>query len=142
MLALMATLAAIAIAPERSSEPVGISEAERVAAARAAGFRLRGDVIANGCDEVAEMISFERHDLDRDGTGEIVVSDGGACYGAAGAMFVVLRKVGGTWRPILSAQGIMSILPSSHGGWRDIEIGGPGFGKIPVARWNGAKYVL
>jgi hypothetical protein len=41
---------------------------------------------------------------------------------------------------VLSAAGIASVLKSAHGGWKDIEIGGPGMGKMPVARWNGARY--
>ena len=120
---------------------VALTGPERIAAAKAAGFRVHGADMLNECDAVADMISFERQDLNGDGVGEIVVADGGACYGATGAMFVVLRKIEGTWQPILSAQGIMSPLPARHGGWRDIEIGGPGFGKMPVARWDGARYL-
>ena len=133
----------LAAAPALAAGNAGIAltAPERIAAAKAAGFRVQGATIFNECDAAADMISFERQDLNGDGVDEIVVADGGACYGAAGAMFVVLRKVGTAWQPVLTARGIMSPLPERHDGWRDIEIGGPGFGKIPVARWNGARYV-
>lgn len=117
-----------------------ISPAERVAAARAAGFRTQGTRLINECDAVAEMIAFERQDLNADGAPEMIVTDGGACYGNGGSMFVVLRRLNGQWQPVLSAHGIMNILKTRRSGWADIEIGGPGFGQMPVARWNGTKY--
>src|SRR6478736_6767690 len=112
------------------------SPAEKLAAAKAAGFQVRGTAIFNECDSPAEQIAFERQDLNADGKPEIVVSDGGGCYGNGAAMFVVLRVTGATWSPVLSAQGMMTLLKTRYGGWSDIEIGGPGFGKMPVARWN------
>lgn len=117
-----------------------LAPTERLAAAKAAGFRVQGTRIINECDAAAEMIAFDRRDLNGDGMAELVVSDGGACYGAGGSMFVVLRRMGGQWKPVLSAQGIMNVLKARHGGWADIEIGGPGFGKMPVARWTGTAY--
>ncbi len=117
-----------------------LTPAERIAAARAAGFRVQGARIINECDAPAETIAFERRDLNADGTAEIIVSDGGACYGQSGSMFAVLRRANGRWSPVLQAQGVMTVLKTRRGGWADIEIGGPGFGKMPVARWTGTKY--
>ena len=117
-----------------------LTPTERVAAARAAGFRAQGLRIVNECDAVAENIAFERRDLNGDGVSELVVSDSSACYGASGSTFAVLRRVNGQWKPVLAAQGVMTVLKTRHGGWADIEIGGPGFGKMPVARWSGQQY--
>lgn len=115
---------------------------ERLAAARAAGFKVNGGRIVNECDVTAEQINFEREDLNGDGAPEIIVSDGGACYGNGGSMFVVLtRNRQGALAPVLSAQGMAVVRPTKHLGWKDIEIGGPGMGRMPVARWNGSKYV-
>lgn len=125
----------------RPAPAASVTPAERLAYAMAAGFRVRGQSILNECDAEPEMLEFERQDLNNDHVPEVIVSDGGACYGQAGAMFAVLRQSGGSWVRVLSAQGLMTALKTQHGGWKDIEIGGPGFGKMPVARWNGTKYV-
>jgi hypothetical protein len=120
---------------------VPITAAERLAAAKASGFRVQGSRIFNECDEPVRQLGVERRDLNRDGTPEMIVTDSSACYGQAGETFAVLRKVGTGWTPVLQAQGIMTPLRNARSGWPDIEIGGPGFGKMPVARWTGAKYV-
>lgn len=138
---ILALLGMMLAVPVQAATSPTVGHAERLALARAAGFRIRGGSVVNECDAVAEMLAFDRQDLNGDGAPEVVVSDGGACYGAAGAMFVVLHRSGSAWTPVLSAQGIMTALPTRHGGWRDIEIGGPGMGRMPVARWSGSKYI-
>lgn len=68
------------------------------------------------------------------GAPEIIVTDGGACYGGAGSKFTVLtRNKQGALTPILSELGIAVVRPTRHLGWKDIEIGGPGMGRMPVA---------
>lgn len=118
-----------------------VTPAERRAAAVAAGFRLRGTTIVNECDLAVENLTVERRDLNGDGTPEMIVTDESGCYGAAGIRFAVLRKAGAGWSSVLVAQGVMTVKPMRRGGWPDIEIGGPGFARMPVARWNGSKYV-
>lgn len=118
-----------------------VTPAERRAAAVAAGFRLRGATIINECDLAVENLTVERRDLNGDGAPELIVTDESGCYGAAGIRFAVLRKAGAGWSSVLMTQGVMTVKPTRRGGWPDIEIGGPGFGRMPVARWNGSKYV-
>lgn len=117
-----------------------VTAAERLAAAKAAGFRVQAGRIINECEQPVERLTVERRDLNGDGAPEMVLTDGSGCYGQAGEMFAVLRKTAAGWSPVLSAQGIMDVLPTRHGGWNDIRIGGPGFGRMPVARWAGTKY--
>ena len=126
------TLAAPAVAP--------VTPAERMTAAKAAGFRVQGNRIINECDRPVQRLTVERRDLNRDGTPEMIVTDSSICYGQAGEMFSVLRKSGAGWAPVLSAQGVMNVLRTDRSGWPDIEIGGPGFAKVPVARWAGTMY--
>jgi hypothetical protein len=47
----------------------------------------------------------------------------------------------GTWRQLLDGVGVPTALATKQQGWSDIEVGGPGFGKFPVYRWNGKAYV-
>ena len=43
---------------------------------------------------------------------------------------------------LLDDVGMPVVLPARKAGWPDIEVGGPGFGKFPVYRWNGKAYAL
>lgn len=117
-----------------------LSAAERLAAARAAGYTVRGATILNECGAAVERFAVERRDLNGDGLPELIVTDEGGCYGAAGATFAVLRKAGGGWSSVLAAQGIPDVLDTRQGGWNDVRIGGPGFTRMPVAHWTGANY--
>lgn len=120
----MAILIAAALLAAPAFTPV-----ERPAAARAAGFGVQGSRIINECDVTAGQIGFERHDLDGDDVAETIVSDGGGCHGNGGSMFVVRkRNRRGRLAPVLSAQGVMVVRETRHGGWTDSEIGGSGFG--------------
>jgi hypothetical protein len=132
-------LIAIALALSAPVDPP-VTPAERLIAAKAAGFALRGGRILNECDRPVERLTVSRRDLNRDGVPEMILTDSSICYGQAGEMFAVLRKVGVAWTPVLRAHGIMTVLRTSRGGWLDIEIGGPGFERMPVARWAGTKY--
>ena len=51
------------------------------------------------------------------------------------------RDESGTWRQLLDGVGVPTALATKQQGWPDIEVGGPGFGKFPVHRWNGKAYV-
>ena len=119
-----------------------LTPADKLIAAKAAGFVVKGRAIYNECEVPAEMIAFEQVDLNGDGKFELFVEDGGACYGNGGSMFAVLGKVQGAWRRLFVAQGIPDVLKTGRAGWKDIQVGGPGFGRMPVARWNGTAYRL
>lgn len=86
---------------------------------------------------------IEEVDLNGDGQPEAWVTEGSVfCYGSTGTAFVLLTKAGGRWRVLLDEVGVPVVQPARNTGWPDIEVGGPGFGKLPVYRWNGKAYVL
>lgn len=116
--------------------------AERLAAARAADFIVKGGVIYNECEQVAEAFAVEQVDLNGDGRPELIASDSSGCYGGAGMRFAVLARRGAGFASLFSAVGMPNVLKTATRGWRDIEVGGPGMGRMPVARWNGTAYAL
>ena len=119
--------------------------AERAALMKAAGIVARGGREGCAVGEAAwpaSQFSFAFPDLNRDGRPEAIVSeDNAACYGATGTAFTVLaRGPDGAWRKLAQEVGIATVRASARGGWSDIEVGGPGFGQMPVLRWNGSAY--
>ena len=133
------------------SPPVGmtLSEADRVAVFKAAGYTLKGkewracDTGDSGAPYTPGAIE-EVRDLNGDGRPEAVVTEGGTyCYGFTGTAFQLLSKqANGSWRLMTSNTGIPEFLKTrSVGGWPDISVGGPGF-CFPVQRWNGKEYKL
>ena len=121
-----------------------LATTERAAIFKAAGFKPRGEQYVRCSDEAASYSPgrIEIVDLNGDGNAEAWVQESSTfCYGNTGEYFVlVAREPSGTWRKLLEGVGIPTALEARHDGWPDIEIGGPGFGKFPVARWTGKAY--
>jgi hypothetical protein len=51
----------------------------------------------------------------------------------------LIKPEAGGFRSLYSGHGHLAIMATSHGGVRDILIGGPGF-EFPVMHWNGDIY--
>ncbi len=121
--------------------------AERAAIFKAAGFKPHGDAWRR-CEEETPAASsqpgsIELVDLNGDAKPEAVVTESSLfCYGGTEGLVVVLTKGDdGEWRKILDDTGMHLVKESKHGGWSDIEVGGPGLQKPPVYHWNGTTYV-
>lgn len=128
------------------SEAATVSPSDRAAAFKAAGFTQRGDRTI-GCDSEPEWpksnIEFEVMDLNGDGRPEAMIREENiACYGQIEvAFYLVTRDAPGKWRKIAFETGHPQVLKTKRQGWPDIELGGPGFDKMPVIHWNGKAYV-
>ena len=140
---------AAAFVQEKAVEPTGtasVSPQDRAAAFKAAGFTQRADRMI-GCDTEPEWprsnIEFEVMDLNGDGRPEAMIrEENTACYGQIEvAFYLVTRDAPGKWRKIAFERGHPQVLENRRQGWPDIELGGPGFGKMPVIHWNGKAYV-
>lgn len=148
-IATAALLAALTALPAAGAPPstTTLTPAERAAVFKAAGFKPRGSQYVR-CEEDPPTASsmpgqIEVVDLNGDGRPEAWVTESSVfCYGNTAAFFVlVTRDEGGTWRPLMDAVGVATALETKRQGWPDVEVGGPGFGKFPVYRWNGKAYV-
>ncbi len=142
-------LALAVFAPIVLASASTLSDADRDAAFRAAGFTQKGDQWRSACEDPGTpsytpgAIETVR-DLNGDGRPEAVVTEGGTyCYGHAGTGFTLVSKqADGTWKAMYAAQGMPSFLATKGaGGWPDLEVGGPGF-CFPVLRWDGREYRL
>jgi hypothetical protein len=61
------------------------------------------------------------------------------CYGD-GPGLSLMKREGAAWRMIYSSRGgYLAILPTEHGGVRDLAFAGPGF-EHPLWTWNGREY--
>lgn len=134
-----------------SSPPAAASAltaADEAAIFRAAGFtRRRGQWML--CDDPGtvgyapgEIGPLE--DVNGDGLPEAVILEGSTfCHGMTGTGYSLLsRQSDGSWKLIDQRTGIPEFLATrSTGGWRDIQVGMPGF-CFPVLRWNGREYAL
>jgi hypothetical protein len=134
---------------ESSSAGMQLSEADRVAIFKAAGYTRKGsewracDTGDSGASYTPGEIETVR-DLNGDGRPEVVVTEGSTyCYGNTGVAFQLLsRQANGSWRVMTGDTGIPEFLKTrGAGGWPDISVGGPGF-CFPVQRWNGKAYKL
>lgn len=116
------------------------------AAFAAAGFEHLADGKYVRCREDPPTLSYlpgqaEVTDLNGDGRPEVWITEGSIfCYGNTGTAFVLLTRDGDGWRKLLDEVGMPLILDTKHTGWPDIEVGGPGFGRFPVYRWDGQVY--
>jgi hypothetical protein len=141
-------LAGLTVLPAAAAPPITtLTSAERPAVFKAAGFKARGDRYIR-CEEEPPTASYtpgaiEVIDLNGDGRPEAWVTESSLfCYGNTAAFFVLVTKdEGGMWRKLMEGAGVPTALDTKHQGWPDIEVGGPGFGKFPVQRWNGKPYV-
>jgi hypothetical protein len=124
-----------------------LTPAEQAAAFKAAGFKKARNGQHIRCEEDPPTLSYmpgrvELADLNGDGQPEAWVKESSSfCYGNTAEFFVLLTRDGGGWRKLLESSGIPTALKRQTSGWPDIEVGGPGFGKFPVYRWNGSTYV-
>lgn len=134
----LALIAALAATTAQAANP---SPAQKLAAAQAAGLTIKGGKPYDECGQPVDDIQIEQVDLNGDKLPEQIVTIGSPCYGDGGQMFAVLRKSGAGWASVFSTTGIASVLKTAHGGWKDIEVGGPGTGRMPVAKWTGSRYV-
>jgi len=125
-----------------------LTPAEQAAVFKAAGFKQGAEGRYIRCEEDPPTLSYspgriEMEDLNGDGQPEAWVKEGSLfCYGNTGEAFVLLNKGAGGWRVLLDAVGVPTLQQSKRSGWPDIEVGGPGFGKFPVYRWDGKAYIL
>lgn len=125
-----------------------LAPAEQAAVFKAAGFKKERGGQYIRCKEETATASYtpgriEVADLNGDGQPEAWVKESSLyCYGRTAEYFVLVTKDSGGWRVLLENVGIPTVLTTKHFGWPDIEVGGPGFGKFPVYRWNGKSYVL
>jgi hypothetical protein len=57
------------------------------------------------------------------------------------AFVLVGQDAKGDWKVLLDQVGMALVLDSkSKGGWKDIEVGGPGLGPFPKYHHNGTRY--
>jgi hypothetical protein len=130
--------------------PAGAQElapADKAAVFAAAGFTQRGEQYIR-CDDTTTNSSMpgfiETGDLNGDGSLEAWVRESSTfCYGHTAEAFVLLTKGSdGNWIKLLDQIGVGLPLETSHNGWRDIEVGGPGAGPFPIFQYDGKAYVL
>lgn len=129
-----------------TAAPAQLTPAEQAAVFKAAGFKKARSGQYIRCEEDPPTLSYmpgqiELADLNGDGQPEAWVKESSLfCYGNTAEFFVLLTRDGGGWRKLLESAGIPVVRKARHGGWPDIEVGGPGFGKPLVYRWNGRAY--
>jgi hypothetical protein len=138
-------LALLSIPTIALAAPAPLAPAERTAIFRAAGFKqLAGAWTRCPDDQSASRMagSIELEDLNGDGAPEAWVTESSSfCYGAVEQAFVLLTKRAGAWTPILDTPGAYLTRQTRTGGWKDVEVGGPGPGPFPVYRFNGTRYL-
>lgn len=145
---MIAILLLAAAAPATAMTIAGpFNAADTAAIYAAAGIKTKAGKLV-GCadgnpDWPAPSMSIDAADLGGDGKMEAIVNEGStACYGNTGNHFTVVGKdATGKWVKLGDATGMPGVLKTRHNGWLDIEIGGPGFARMPVMRWNGKAYV-
>jgi hypothetical protein len=136
---------ALSLVPAQAAD--GFSKAERAAIFKAAGFKSVGGKQVRCTDDVTAsyMPGFiEAEDLNGDGKKEAFVRESSLfCYGNTAEAFVLVgQDAKGNWQALLDQVGMALVLDSkSKGGWKDIEVGGPGLGPFPKFRHNGTRYV-
>jgi hypothetical protein len=124
-----------------------MSAADQAAVFKAAGFKAKGDKWVRCEDDAPSAMSgfIEVEDLNGDGVNEAWVRESSTfCYGHTAEAFVLLGKdAKGAWTILLDQVGMaLPLETKSKGGWKDIEVGGPGMGPFPKYRHNGKTYAL
>ncbi len=131
-----------------ANAPAGaaLSAADAAAVFKAAGFTKAADGRYIRCVEETPTASYtpgaiEEVDVNGDGLPEAFVTEGSMfCYGSPHTFFGLVAKRAGGWTMLLDDVGTPVVLETRHGGWADVEVGGPGFGAMPVWQWNGQAY--
>ncbi len=137
----------VAVQAKAELSSAELSPEQRATLFAAAGFTRadNGDFIR--CAEEPVTASYqpgriELADLNDDGRPEAWVTESSVyCYGHTAEYFVLLTEAASGWRLLIEEVGIPVVLDTRQQGWPDIEVGGPGFAKFPVYRWNGKAYV-
>ena len=118
---------------------------DKAAIFKAAGFKSKGGKYMRCEDDVTTSYGpgqIEMQDLNGDGADEAWVKESSVfCYGNTAEAFVLVTKSGDKWTVLLDTVGMPLVKEAKHNGWPDIEVGGPGFGKFPIYRYDGEKYV-
>lgn len=143
-----ALLLSLLTLPAYGAGSPSVSDDDIAAAFATAGFErdAKGDYIR--CKEDPHTMSYmpgqaEVTDINGDTIPEIWITESSTfCYGHTGSAFVLLTRDGMGWRVLIDEVGMQNILNERQTGWPDIEVGGPGFGKFPVYRWDGHYYKL
>lgn len=88
-------------------------------------------------------IQVATEDLNADQYPEVFVSLGSTCmYGSAGTgVSLFIKDKSGRWQWHDVGAGMYSVQSTSHLGYADLMIGGPGFCH-PVLHWDGSTYVF
>jgi hypothetical protein len=137
-------LSSVLSATSLSAAAPALSPADRAAAFKAAGFKQSGREWVR-CEDRSpshQNGSMEIADLNGDGAPEAWVTESSTnCYGNTAEAVVLVTKKGPAWVVLLDAVGVADTRQTKTRGWPDIEVGGPGFGPVPVYRFNGTKYV-
>ncbi len=143
---LSCTLALVGLALGATPATAALSAADQEAVFKAAGFTRSTDGRYIRCEEDPPTMSYtpgaiEEVDVNGDGQPEAIVTEGSIfCYGSPHTFFGLVAKGPGGWKMLLDDVGSAVVLETRHGGWADIEVGGLGFGAMPVWRWNGSAY--
>ena len=125
---------------------IGSGGAGQASIFKAAGFNQAANGQYIRCAEEIPTVSYvpgdiRLQDLNGDGVPEAWVTESSLfCYGNTGQFFVLVTEDGGGWHSVLEGAGIPRVMETGYRGWPDIEVGGPGFAKFPVYRWNGKSY--
>lgn len=100
---------------------------EAAAMISAAGFRIQGAQIVNGCGRPSQPRPAAV-DMNGDGRPEAIITDADpACYGPAGQQFWVIQKRGPfNWALVGGGAGRIKLLETRTNGWRDYSLEGPG----------------
>ena len=118
--------------------------ADQAAIAAQLPLKMQGGMLVDdsGCGREAYS-QVEIRDLNGDGQPEVIVLAGNACAsGMAGQTLTLFIKTDGKWVPHINVpSGGYKVLPTQHGGWPEIEVGGPGF-CIPIWGMKGTAYDL
>jgi len=95
-----------------------------------------------GCPPM-QGAGVQGEDLNHDQYPEVFVSLGSTCmYGNAGSgVYLFIKDDSGHWHMHNLGAGIHVVQESSHKGFADIMIGGPGFCQ-PVLSWTGTTYAF
>lgn len=145
MIGKAAILLGALLAGAAQAAPIELSTPERAAAFQAAGFRHWAEGWTRCRDDPSASHMWGRlevADLNGDGAPEAWIRESSIfCYGNTAEAFVLLTRKPTGWTVLLDEVGIASELKTKTKGWPDIEVGGPGFGQMPVFRFNGEKYV-
>jgi hypothetical protein len=119
-----------------------LTKVERGQALAAAGFVGAKTCATGNAGWPKSEFEVEAVDLNGDGKVEaFVIESNSACYGNTGSAFTIVGKdATGKWRNLGGDTGVPVPLTTKRSGWIDVRVGGPGFGAMPVLRWDGKRY--